>query len=270
LADVDDMVPIGTFARAARMTVKALRHYQREGLLEPTSVDPATGYRYYSWDQLGAAVRIASLRDLDISIDSIRSHLDGHLSMTQLAAVQRARRLDEIAVASTALAALDELIDGPELRSHPIDTIDVAETATWAITRNLDADLLDTGVVQLIDELLRIAAEADVETAPAVWGEYPIALSGVVAITVHLPIRESQQHRSIPSSITRGALPAGRYAKATHQGSTRTLPFAYRTLLAHLARHGREATGPVFERYVTDPTATRPADNVIEILHVVA
>lgn len=33
-------MPIGAFARLARLTVKALRHYDTEGLLTPAVVDP--------------------------------------------------------------------------------------------------------------------------------------------------------------------------------------------------------------------------------------
>ena len=45
-----DLVPIGTFAQAARLTVKTLRHYQAVGVLSPAWVDPASSYRYYRWD----------------------------------------------------------------------------------------------------------------------------------------------------------------------------------------------------------------------------
>ena len=41
------MLRIGDFARLGRVTVKALRHYEEEGLLAPREVDPATGYRRY-------------------------------------------------------------------------------------------------------------------------------------------------------------------------------------------------------------------------------
>ncbi len=42
------MFRIGVFSRLARVSVKALRHYDRLGLLRPARTDPLTGYRYYS------------------------------------------------------------------------------------------------------------------------------------------------------------------------------------------------------------------------------
>lgn len=43
-----DRIKIGTFAKLGQVTVKTLRYYDRLGLLVPDTVDPMTGYRYYS------------------------------------------------------------------------------------------------------------------------------------------------------------------------------------------------------------------------------
>ena len=40
---MESLLPIGRFARLTGLTVKALRHYDEVGLLEPASVDSATG-----------------------------------------------------------------------------------------------------------------------------------------------------------------------------------------------------------------------------------
>ena len=41
-----------------------LRHYDEIGLLRPVRIDPESGYRYYSENQLPAAGRIAALKDM--------------------------------------------------------------------------------------------------------------------------------------------------------------------------------------------------------------
>ena len=58
------MLKIGDFARIARVTVKTLRHYACEGLLEPVYIDRYSGYRYYTLDQLPTLNRILALKDL--------------------------------------------------------------------------------------------------------------------------------------------------------------------------------------------------------------
>ena len=62
------VMPIGKFARACRLSVKALRHYDEEQLLRPAHVDERTGYRYYTREQVRDAVTIGMLRGLGIGI----------------------------------------------------------------------------------------------------------------------------------------------------------------------------------------------------------
>ena len=57
------MLKIGEFAWLSQVTVETLRHYDRIGLLKPDHLDPFTGYRYYSLDQLARLNRILALRE---------------------------------------------------------------------------------------------------------------------------------------------------------------------------------------------------------------
>jgi PPM family protein phosphatase len=67
---------IGAFARATRLTPKALRLYDELGLLRPVRVDEASGYRYYSPDQLERARLVAWLRRLGMPLASIAQVCD--------------------------------------------------------------------------------------------------------------------------------------------------------------------------------------------------
>ena len=71
------MLKIGEFSKLSQMTVKALRFYEKEGLLIPASVDEWTGYRFYTTDQLTTAARIKSYRQLDLSIEEIKAIFKG-------------------------------------------------------------------------------------------------------------------------------------------------------------------------------------------------
>ena len=61
----------------SRLTVKALRFYHEQGLLEPVRVDEETGYRYYDEQSLQAAHAIAWLRGMDFAIAEIRELFAG-------------------------------------------------------------------------------------------------------------------------------------------------------------------------------------------------
>jgi DNA-binding transcriptional MerR regulator len=72
---VEDLVTIGEFAAAVRLSQKALRLYGENGLLVPAWVDPETGYRYYGLEQLRTATLIALLRRAGMSLAEIRAFL---------------------------------------------------------------------------------------------------------------------------------------------------------------------------------------------------
>ena len=70
-----DLLTIGRFARLAGLSVGALRHYDELDLLRPARIDPETGYRLYRRDQLETARTIVRLRDLEVSLETIRDVL---------------------------------------------------------------------------------------------------------------------------------------------------------------------------------------------------
>jgi DNA-binding transcriptional MerR regulator len=72
---MEDLMPIGDFAAASRLSQKALRLYGEKGLLAPAWVDPDSGYRYYRPEQLKAATLIALLRRAGIPLAEIRVFL---------------------------------------------------------------------------------------------------------------------------------------------------------------------------------------------------
>ena len=62
------MFSIGEFARLGTVSVRALRHYDEIGLLRPAKVDPGTGYRGYSAEQLGQLNRIVALPAIGVVV----------------------------------------------------------------------------------------------------------------------------------------------------------------------------------------------------------
>jgi DNA-binding transcriptional MerR regulator len=64
----DPLLSIGEFSRRSRLSPKALRLYERRGLLAPAQVDADTRYRSYRESQLETARLIAVLRGLDMPL----------------------------------------------------------------------------------------------------------------------------------------------------------------------------------------------------------
>ncbi|MGW3090037.1 MerR family transcriptional regulator [Streptomyces sp. NPDC001108] len=66
------LLTIGVFAKASRLSPKALRLYDELGLLTPARVDPVTGYRHYAPEQLEQARLVAWLRRIGMPLARIR------------------------------------------------------------------------------------------------------------------------------------------------------------------------------------------------------
>ena len=62
---------IGDFSLITRLSVKALRYYDEEGVLRPSRVDGMSGYRYYDDAAIEKARAVKALRDLDFSVEEI-------------------------------------------------------------------------------------------------------------------------------------------------------------------------------------------------------
>jgi protein phosphatase len=71
-----ELLTIGEFARASRLSAKALRLYDELGLLRPVVVDPGNGYRRYAPEQLEQARLVAWLRRIGMPLAEIRTVLE--------------------------------------------------------------------------------------------------------------------------------------------------------------------------------------------------
>ena len=66
------MLTIGQFSKTCLVTVKALRHYDKIGLLKPAGVNPETGYREYSEEQIPHMLLINKLKYYGFSLSEIK------------------------------------------------------------------------------------------------------------------------------------------------------------------------------------------------------
>lgn len=88
------MLKIGEFAQEAQVTIKALRHYAKLGLLKPIWIDRFTGYRYYSREQLSRLDRILALKDLGFSLEQIGQVLQQELTLEELRGMLRLKHAE--------------------------------------------------------------------------------------------------------------------------------------------------------------------------------
>ncbi|MEU8084039.1 MerR family transcriptional regulator [Micromonospora sp. NPDC049101] len=105
---------IGVFARAARLTPKALRLYEQVGLLLPAAVDPESGYRLYDPEQLPVARLVAQLRRIGMPLATIRvvCALEPVAAAEVVAAYWREVSADTAVRARLATVLVEHLLEG--------------------------------------------------------------------------------------------------------------------------------------------------------------
>ena len=66
--DKSKLISIGTLSKLTGVHIKSLRYYDRLGILRPAYIDPASGYRYYSFPQIHVVDAIQLCVDLGIPL----------------------------------------------------------------------------------------------------------------------------------------------------------------------------------------------------------
>ncbi|MGG7573301.1 MerR family transcriptional regulator [Streptomyces sirii] len=137
-----ELLTIGAFARASRLSPKALRLYDELGLLRPAHVDPFNGYRHYAPAQLERARLVAWLRRLGMPLARVREvcELTGDAAAEAVAAYWAQVEADTAARRELAAFLVDQL-----------QRKDIAMTTSPAITLRYAART-DRGLVRPTDQ----------------------------------------------------------------------------------------------------------------------
>src|SRR5882757_8748909 len=154
MVDGPELITVGQLARRVGLTAKALRHYDRVGLLTPAVVDRDTGYRFYGPEQVAHARLVQLLRSVDVPLEQVRACLamsDDEAAIQQVLVRHRRRlqaRLDRV---RGDLHRTDHLIqDGLEAIMADQDTRQNA-TESAGDERRLAIDLFN-GVWRLLEK----------------------------------------------------------------------------------------------------------------------
>lgn len=145
-----ELLTTGDFARRTRLSVKALRIYDENGLLRPAQVNPSNGYRRYGADQVGTARLIKMLRAADMGLGEIRLLL-ADLESDRVSASKRLdRHLSELERRHTGRRLLifhiRAILKEEGLSMFAVQTRHVAAQRVMSIQRRLRAPETDAFV----------------------------------------------------------------------------------------------------------------------------
>ena len=256
----DDLLSIGRLARLSRLSIKALRVYEREQLLVPAWTDPHNGYRYYAPAQVRTAATIALLRSAGVSLLDIRRLLDARGDALREALTGQKRQIErDIVSREAALRALDRLLTANDLLPYAVREADRPAVVLAAVTEPVATENLTTEVSLLVRRLQERVAEA--RGAEPVVGLYPIDLPDPCPVTVGVPWDSCSQ---LPTAALPGVLrvevPAARVLETLHEGPHDALPLAYAAVFSAAGERSLTPTGVVRETYLSAPDDVSPAD----------
>jgi DNA-binding transcriptional MerR regulator len=139
-----DLMTIGTFAERTRLSPKALRLYDRLGLLPPARTDPVSGYRFYGEDQVAGARLVALLRRLGMPLPVIADIAAKPPGEAGEAVASYWAGVESVMADRRVLVSyIQARLTGADMARYDIQTRNIPERTLLSISRHLHADETD-------------------------------------------------------------------------------------------------------------------------------
>lgn len=124
------LMKIGEIAAFFNVTVKAMRVYEKAGIIKPVKVDETTGYRYYNADQIKLLEALIELQNLGFTLSEIKVLLGGEIQEDQYIEVLVHKKMvwqDRLAKAQDKIENIDEIIENLLQTNNPIKLHELTE-----------------------------------------------------------------------------------------------------------------------------------------------
>ena len=149
------LMTIGEFAERTRLSIKALRLYHELKLLLPARVDPGSGYRFYSEDQVEPARLVGNLRRAGMPLGLIASvmTMDG-AQAAQAVADWWAQTTTKVAQQQALVSYLQARLAGRVQARYDIKVRSMPARQVLTISRHLHIDETDQFFIDAFARLL--------------------------------------------------------------------------------------------------------------------
>jgi DNA-binding transcriptional MerR regulator len=269
----DALLSIGRFARACRLSVKALRHYDEVGLLPPARVD-ASSYRFYARSQIKTAISISLLRSLDVPIAVIKSILETKApgAIAQQLDAERRRIERDLARSRRALSCVERMMREGDVLPYSIAIRD-EPAATLLSMRSITAPELHVEAgFALFERLAAALREARIPLREPVLCLLPEPTDEdtmVLEMCSHAP-RGLGADDARRAGLTLVQLPASRVAFTTHVGAYEEIGVAQHAVAAWVHEQGHAPAGAPREIYLDDPEKVPAEERRTELVIPIA
>jgi DNA-binding transcriptional MerR regulator len=247
---------IGEFSRATHLTVKTLRHYHEAALLVPASVDPRTGYRRYTAEQISLAQIIRRFRSLDMPVNEIHAVLASPDPATRNEVIAaHLRRLEtELSRTQDAVASLRDILEHPA-KDLRIERRRIESAPAAAIRETVRAKDALSWFLGAMAELRAIVKAQKLAPTGVLGGIFANSLfaHGRGEATLFIPCEGNVRSTARVSGCL---IPQTEIAALVHEGSYSNVDMTYGALATYVAQHALPMPGPIREYYLCGPQDT--------------
>ncbi|MFI6940409.1 MerR family transcriptional regulator [Streptomyces sp. NPDC050418] len=280
--DEDGWLTIGAFAARSRLSAKALRLYDRLGLLAPARVDPVSGYRFYRPEQVEQARLVALLRQLDMPLATVIEIVA--LDDTRAAAAVEAywRDVEErFAAQRTLVHFLRGRLSGRSSEMYEkfeIRTVEVPEQTVLTETRHTLAGELPAYIGESLGRLEKAAQECGgITAAPFVAYHAEVTQESDGPVESCVPVADAEAARAWAErqgpAVAFRVEPARRYAYTRITKAQVFYPqiiAAYEAVEHWIQAQGLRIEGPCREIYIAPWDTLGPDDEACDIAYPVS
>ncbi len=243
------MLSIGQFSKTCMVTVKALHHYDKIGLIKPAFVNPETGYREYSEEQIPLMLLINKLKYYGFALSEIKDMIscqDVILSnlMKQRDTLWKSVH-ETMEILSELSAHVRELERTGNIMSYQNDyKIEVIKTEDrHVISRRQNMGVDDFG--KYYGALYKRVADENIVLAGVCLAVYHDKEFDPENSDIELALGVTDADKA--DKIMSGAT----CAATVHYGPYSKLPEAYGAVTKWISENGYEIAAPPYEIYVT-------------------
>ncbi|MBM7854727.1 DNA-binding transcriptional MerR regulator [Desulfohalotomaculum tongense] len=259
------MYTIGQFSKICKVTVKALRHYEKIGLITPDKVEESNKYRYYSKEQVSLIKKISFLKELGVPLKLVKQIIDKETIPDEIKVLLEEHRkilLEQLDLCNSRLVKLawwEKTLEGKELteaKNYDIRIRGVAETPVRSLRKHIKAKEIAPMIRSLLEEINSLGG---VHAGPPIMLFFDEDFNPEnMDMEAALPV--------LDVNLSNKTLPAVLAATCIYVGPYDGLEDAYEAVFAWINQNGYRAEYPTREISYNDPQTTPPEQLVTEII----
>ena len=258
------MLKISQFAHIGMVSIKTLRYYDEQGLLQPPFVDEFSGYRYYEASQLAQLNSILSLKDLGFSLEQVRAVFKTGMEARQIRLLL-GQKEEELVEINRELEEDGKMPDY-EVVVKRVEAVRVASVMdmipSFAVVNATFNRLFDEVIAYINANGGRFAGPALDLWLDAEMKDSDMNVQAAMPVAGDLPESERIKVLTLPAIET--------MACAIHHGDFSNIKSAHVAVHDWVNANGYNIAGPCREVYLTYDRNGDPAQYVTEIQYPIA